>query len=137
MVSVRVCCSRSNTHVAIPTLMEMVPAGKLIPARRRRRAAHGATEVVGNLPGAKRRATGDGDDELVAAVSRSDRIVRQACRDDVADGPDGFRSDEMAVLIVERLEAIDVEDEHADRRCLRTRLQDQPGQAPFERAQVM
>ncbi len=95
------------------------------------------TQVLSDLTAPRRRALWQGNRELIAAVATGDRACGQSLADDVANRAHGFGTGQMPMLVVQRLQAIDVEYEHGDRRVLMARGPHHPHQVGFERAQVV
>ena len=84
-----------------------------------------------------RRAPRNRNRELIPAVAACDRAKRQLLPDDLADRPHRFSAGQMAVLVVQRLQAIDVEDEQRHRGVFPARRADDRRQMGFERTEIV
>src|SRR6478752_3827740 len=84
---------------------------------RKPEVAHLASKGLGDDEGASGVGLGQDDRELLAAIAgrRVGRPPRR-CLDAAADGAQAFVARRVAVLVVEALEPVDIDDEQAERR---------------------
>ena len=97
-------------------LIDSVPAGNGTPARTGAKALTSLSQLVGKCQGPLFIALGYRDDELVAAIAARDSTCGQASGDQVADAPHRLGPREVAVRVVQRFQAIEIEHEQRHRQ---------------------
>ena len=94
-------------------------------------------QVVGDAPRSNLAAIGDCDRELVTAVPAGHRIGREAPADNVPDRTHAFGTSKVSILVVQRLEVVDIGHEERERRSSLPDGPDHSCQTGFERTQVV
>src|SRR5262245_61010170 len=80
------------------------------------RVLNGAAQIVGDSMNDERRALWNRDHELIAAVTAGHGFGLQPRGNQMANSSDRFSAGEMSEFVVQRLQAIDIEDEQRQRR---------------------